>query len=126
MSHATAQNPVDPKDILIEDPSETDCNVCGKQCPSKQCLERHMCLVHNGYCDVCNQRIDNEDAEAHGLKHNGLKPVQCDTCFKLFSSRSGFVNHVTKDLMCLLCNKTFTVTSRAKHLRLHNMRLHYI
>ncbi|CAH1778433.1 unnamed protein product, partial [Owenia fusiformis] len=111
-----------PSDIFTQDTTICSCQQCGREFPSKACLESHTLLIHNHFCSVCNARVDEElDVESHGMKHIGLKPVHCENCFKLFNAPSGLVNHLAKDLKCLLCQKTFTVRSKAKHLKLHQM-----
>ncbi|CAH1778431.1 unnamed protein product, partial [Owenia fusiformis] len=109
--------------ILIDDPSNCDCTTCGRTFPSKACMESHHQLIHNKYCDVCNSRLDEEsNIEEHGLTHTGLKPLQCQYCYRLFNTKTGIFNHTAKDLYCTLCDKSLHISARSKHLRFHNFK----
>ncbi|CAH1777113.1 unnamed protein product, partial [Owenia fusiformis] len=110
-------------DVCVEVDEETfHCPTCSMAFPSQRCIDYHVIVVHNGYCDVCQGRLDNEDeAERlnHGKKHTGEKPQQCEYCLKLFSGKSTYKLHLSRDLKCLLCGKIFPRQNKTLHMKYH-------
>ncbi|CAH1776635.1 unnamed protein product [Owenia fusiformis] len=96
------------------------CERCHHVFPTSRCMEYHTSVVHNGFCDVCNKRIDGEpNPENHGLKHTGLRPFQCDLCFKLFQTDSGLKRHKSKEIRCHICNNFVSVQNKSAHMKKH-------
>ncbi|CAH1777118.1 unnamed protein product [Owenia fusiformis] len=98
------------------------CELCHLTLPTKKCLEYHTALVHNKFCDVCRERIDDDpDPGNHGRKHIGCKPIHCDHCFKGFQTESGLKLHLSKPLMCKICFKTFKSNYKSQHMKSHTL-----
>ncbi|CAH1778442.1 unnamed protein product, partial [Owenia fusiformis] len=105
-------------DMFVQDSSEYKC--CDIEFPSKACFDSHTMVVHNGYCEICKSRLDSEtDILRHGLKHKGVKPFQCKHCYRVFQSATGLQLHMTKDVLCIMCDKVVSFSHRSKHARQH-------
>ncbi|CAH1778436.1 unnamed protein product, partial [Owenia fusiformis] len=112
---------LEPNQMFIEDTKEYNCIFCPhKFFPTKACLDFHTAVVHNKFCEVCNQRLDDEpNVEEHGLRHTGEKDFQCEFCYRLVGTAAGLAYHKMKDLQCLICGKMVQIVRKAKHMRLH-------
>ncbi|XP_040573200.1 uncharacterized protein [Lepeophtheirus salmonis] len=117
--------------------SKPQCNICLQLFKDEVGLRKHYAL-HNKVkerrfeCQICKKRfIKLNHLQSHELLHTGVKPFECRTCPKKYSSEFALKNHRihTHDEgdkpKCDECGKTFFTNSGVrKHvLRFHNKDL---
>lgn len=106
-------------------------SVCSAICVETSSLSVPSTLLQRKHiCSFCGERFWNAGArQSHELTHG--KEFRCDVCDKVFSYRSGFINHKKthtdeKPFKCTLCDRHFkTNGTRKRHFRSHTREKHY-
>ncbi|KAG2465493.1 zinc finger protein 501-like [Polypterus senegalus] len=106
------------------------CLECGRQCPNRSSLQRHM-QVHTGErpcsCSECGKQFfDYNTLQRHTRVHTGEKPYSCSECGKQFPYSSSLQKHRRihtgeKPFVCSECGKDFSfLCNFQNHLRIHS------
>ena len=93
------------------------CDICGQAFKNAQYLHRHL-VIHTDLfkCKKCNFCFSRKDSlHKHVLKccpelADSYKILYCDLCFRVFSTKSGRMNHAAKCkwVKCDSCAKVFS------------------
>lgn len=108
------------------------CDICHKNFQMKRSLNAHR-KIHNFMCDNCGQYFKKkQDLITHIQNHSSKdssqqcekKQFKCDTCYKLFVTRSGLNKHSKLHsgnlFTCDICDKQFTEKGNLTcHKRIH-------
>lgn len=123
-------------DISPENKERFVCPVCGKKCPSKHDLEKHV-LKHtnqkNFVCVECGKQFKGETGlKVHIKRHQGIFDHKCDDCDAAYTSASALNAHrLAKhtpghSFMCPECGQEFKYQNALdKHITIHTGEKRY-
>ncbi|XP_037939466.1 transcription factor grauzone-like isoform X1 [Teleopsis dalmanni] len=79
----------------------TDCKICGRTCPSRTALLRHVNYSHklqkNLSCNYCDRTFKQEkNLKEHMAIHTGLQLYSCPHCAKECRSKSNMYVHIKR------------------------------
>lgn len=76
-------------------------------------------------CDICGKRFSYQlHLKKHKIREHYLKPFQCSTCQKGFTSKESLQCHSCPGFLCLLCPETFKTSEELKdHCKVHEQGL---
>lgn len=74
------------------------CNICNEWFISEDILRTHVNMQHYKLkefdCEVCNQKIEDEDLVSHMKTHSNVKTHVCEVCNALFMQKSQYNVHM--------------------------------
>lgn len=111
---------------------DIECEKCDKLFTDDNGLQRHMRICHTEglNCPDCGKKCPNRSQlEKHIASHMEIKPFNCERCNKAFSRKYHLERHVAQtgcdgrerqSYSCQVCEKVFTRRDNLReHLRIH-------
>ncbi|KAL8603945.1 hypothetical protein ACOMHN_038989 [Nucella lapillus] len=114
------------------------CDICGKGVESKQNLQNHIAVHHDGVkrygCEYCDQRfVCASTLKYHTLKEHTIEQqYKCEECGERFCDKVRLARHMyihtgSARFMCELCGKGCHTTSEFKrHMTTHEEKRSFV